>query len=79
MNEITVFIYLCFFIALFGATFAFMFKMMTSTLRDMDRKPVNSYGDAMRTYKKTVHPEMEEVKNGDELLVFKLEEDEEDE
>ena len=79
MNEITVFIYLCFFIALFGATFAFMFKMMTSTLRDMDRKPVNSYCDAMRAYKKTVHPEMEEVKNGDELLVFKLEEDEEDE
>ena len=77
MNEITVFVYLVFFVALFGMTFAFMFKMMGSVLSDMDRKPVNSYGDAMKPYK-TRHPEMEEVKNGDELLVFKVEDEEED-
>ena len=76
MNEITVFVYLVFFVALFGMTFAFMFKMMGSVLSDMDRKPVNSYGDAMRAYKP--HPEMEDVKDGDKLLVFKSLEDLED-
>ena len=76
MNEITVFVYLVFFVALFGMTFAFMFKMMGSVLSDMDRKPINSYGDAMRAYKP--HPEMEDVKDGDELLVFKSLEDLED-
>tara|TARA_A100000164_G_scaffold362663_1_gene378855 strand:- start:24 stop:257 length:234 start_codon:yes stop_codon:yes gene_type:complete len=76
MNDITVFVYLVFFVALFGMTFAFMFKMMGSVLSDMDRKPVNSYGDAMRAYKP--HPEMEDVKDGDELLVFKSLEDLED-
>jgi hypothetical protein len=76
MNEITVFVYLVFFVALFGMTFAFMFKMMGSVLSDMDRKPVNSYGDAMRAYKP--HPEMKDVKDGDELLVFKSLEDLED-
>jgi hypothetical protein len=49
---------------------------MGSVLSDMDRKPVNSYGDAMRAYKP--HPEMEDVKDGDELLVFKSLEDLED-
>ena len=76
MNDITVFVYLVFFVALCGMTFAFMFKMMGSVLSDMDRKPVNSYGDAMRAYKP--HPEMEDVKDGDELLVFKSLEDLED-
>ena len=37
MNEVTVFVYLCFFVALSGMTFAFMFKMMTATLKEMDR------------------------------------------
>ena len=76
MNEITVFVYLVFFVALFGMTFAFMFKMMGSVLSDMDRKPVNSYGDAMRAYKP--HPEMEDVKDGDELLIFRASEDPDD-
>jgi len=76
MNEITVFVYLVFFIALFGMTFAFMFKMMGSVLSDIDRKPVNNYGDAMKAYKP--HPEMKDVKDGDELLVFKSLEDLED-
>ena len=31
----------------------------------------------MKPYK-TTHPEMDEVKNGDELLVFKVEDEEED-
>ena len=66
MNEITVFIYLCFFVALFAATFA--------TLKEMDRSPTNSYGDAMKPYR-TSHPEMQEVKNGDELLVFRGEDE----
>ena len=76
MNEITVFVYLVFFVALFGMTFAFMFKMMGSVLSDMDRKPVNSYGDAMRAYKP--HPEMEDVKDGDELLIFRASESPDD-
>ena len=76
MNDITVFVYLVFFVALCGMTFAFMFKMMGSVLSDMDRKPVNSYGDAMRAYKP--HPEMEDVKDGDELLIFRASENPDD-
>lgn len=74
MNETTVFIYLCFFVALFAMTFAYMFKVMTATLKEMDRSPTNSYGDAMKPYR-TSHPEMQEVKNGDELLVFRGEDE----
>tara|TARA_Y200000002_G_scaffold53675_1_gene39171 strand:+ start:218 stop:469 length:252 start_codon:yes stop_codon:yes gene_type:complete len=70
MNDITVFIYLCFFVALFGATFAFMFKSMTYTLKAMD-KPIRTT--------RSVHPEMDEVESGTELLVFRGFEDEEDE
>ena len=44
---------------------------MGSVLSDMDRTPVKSYGDAMKPYR-NVHPEMKDVKNGDELLVFKV-------
>ena len=76
MNDITVFVYLVFFVALCGMTFAFMFKMMGSVLSDMDRKPVNNYGNVMKAYKP--HPEMKDVKDGDELLVFKSLEDLED-
>ena len=67
MNDITVFIYLTFFVALFGMTFAFMFKMMGSTLNEMN-KPI----------KRNVHPEMTDVQTGDELLVFNGLDDEED-
>ena len=68
MNDITVFIYLTFFVALFGMTFAFMFKMMGTTLNDMN-KPM----------KRNVHPEMTDVQTGDELLVFNgLDEDDDD-
>ena len=67
MSDMAVFIYLCFFVALFGATFAFMFKSMTA-IYQMD-KPI----------KRRVHPEMDEVETGTELLVFRgYDEDEED-
>ena len=67
MSDMAVFIYLCFFVALFGATFAFMFKSMTA-IYQMD-KPI----------KRRVHPEMDEVETGTELLVFRGIEDEEEE
>ncbi len=50
-----------------GTTFAFMYTMMKSTLREIDSP------------RKKVHPEMEDVKTGDQLLVFNLEEDDDDE
>ena len=64
MNEFTVLIYLVFFVALFAATFAYMFKMMTSTLAEFDKKPVTNYGDVMKAY--TPHPE--EPKDGEEVM-----------
>ena len=67
MNDFTVLVYgICFF-AVAGATFAFMWKMMSSTLAEFDKRPVNNYNDAMRAYK--THPEMEDV--NEPLLVFK--------
>ena len=67
MNDTLVFIYLIFFVMLFASTFAFMFKMMGSTLNEMN-KPI----------KRNVHPEMTDVQTGDELLVFKGFDDEEE-
>ena len=67
-SQITIFIYLICFVSLLGATIAFMYTIMMSTLRDFD-KP--------RVRKKTVlpapHPEMEGVQYGEELLVFRSE------
>ena len=78
MNDTLVFIYLIFFVMVFASTFAFMWRMMSSTLSEMDRKPTRSYGDAMRPYKMPApHPEMEGVKTGEELLVYKPEDDDE--
>ena len=80
MNDVTVLIFLACFVAVFGATFACMWRMMGSTLSTFDKTPVNSYGDAMRSYKMPApHPEMEGIKYGEELLVFNPEEDDEDE
>ena len=67
MNDVVVIVFLVCFVALFGATFAFMFKSMTM-IYQMD-KPI----------KRRVHPEMDEVESGTELLVFRGFEDEEDE
>ena len=79
MSDTLIFIYLVFFVILFASTFAFMWRMMSSTLREMDRKPTRSYGDSMRAYQPPApHPEMEGVRTGEELLVFTPEEEEED-
>ena len=67
MNDTLIFIYMIFFVILFASTFAFMFKMMGSTLNDMN-KPM----------KRNIHPEMTDVKTGDELLIFTPEDDEDD-
>ena len=66
MNDITVFLYLVFFVALFGATFAFMFKSMTDIQMEMNRKPVR---------KRNIHPEMKDVQDNEESLVFSIDED----
>ena len=80
MTDTLIFIYLVFFVMLFASTFAFMWRMMSSTLSEMDKKPVKSYGDAMRPYKiPAPHPEMEGVKTGEELLVYTPEEFDDDE
>ena len=79
MNDFTILIYLIFFVALFGATFAYMWKMMASTLSEFSKTPTNSYTDAMKPYKiPAPRPEMEGIKYGEELLVFNPE-DQEDE
>ena len=67
MNDTLIFIYLIFFVMLFASTFAFMFKMMGSTLNEMN-KPI----------KRNVHPEMADVKTGDELLIFTPDDDEDE-
>ena len=80
MNDTLIFIYLVFFVMLFASTFAFMWRMMSSTLSEMDRRPTKTYGDAMKPYKiPAPHPEMEGIKTGEELLVFSLEDIEDDE
>ena len=66
MNDLTVLLYIIMFATIVGTTFAFMYTMMKSTLRE-----VNSP-------RRKVHPEMEDVKTGDELLVFNLDEEDED-
>ena len=66
MNDIFVLIYFFFFALITGAAFAFMWKSM-SIVQDELRKPVRKR-----------HPEMEEVKEGDELLVFRQLEDPDD-
>ena len=68
MNDTLIFIYLIFFVILFASTFEFMFKMIGSTLNDFN-KPM----------KRNVHPEMTDVKTGDELLIFTPEDEEDDE
>ena len=66
MNDLTVLLYLLCFAIVVGMTFAFMYIMMKSTLREVD-KP--------RT---PVHPEMKEVRTGDQLLVFRQPEEDDD-
>ena len=51
----------------FASTFAFMFKMIGSTLDDFN-KPI----------KRNIHPEMSDVQSGEELLVFKSQDEDDD-
>tara|TARA_B100000902_G_scaffold79535_1_gene84219 strand:+ start:496 stop:771 length:276 start_codon:yes stop_codon:yes gene_type:complete len=80
MNDVTVFIFLIGFAMVVGASFAFMWRVTSDTIRTFNQQPVKSYKDGMRAYKMPApHPEMEGVKYGEELLVFTPEEiDEED-
>ena len=68
MNDLSVLLYFIMFAIVVGMTFAFMYRMMRSTLREFDgpRQPRN------------VHPEMRDVQSGDELLVFNADDDEDD-
>jgi len=68
MSDFTVLIYAVFFFAIAGATFAFMWKMTTISIESIN-KP---------TTRRNVHPEMSDVQSGEELLVFKPEDDDED-
>jgi len=65
MSDLLVFIYGIGFACVTGAAFAFMWKSM-SIVQDELRKP-----------QREVHPEMKDVRSGDELLVFKVEDKEE--
>ena len=68
MNDISVFIYFLCFACLAGATFAYMYAMMTSALRDFNRQQE----------RRNVHPEMSDVQSGEELLVFKAQDEDDD-
>ena len=67
-SQIVVLIYLICFVSLLGATFAFMYTMMMSTLKDFDKPRRKS-----KTVIPAPHPEMEGVEYGEELLVFRSE------
>ena len=66
MNDITVLLYLLLFTIVLGMTFAFMYGMMRTTINEFNRP------------RRNVHPEMEDVKSGDELLVFNMNDDDDD-
>ena len=65
-------IYVIISIAMLGAAFALIFK----NLRDIDKIEKGEYNIKEKTtfVTKTVHPEMEEVEVGDELLVVRFDE-----
>ena len=79
MSDTLIFIYLVFFVILFASTFAFMWRMMSSTIAEMDKRPTRSYGDSMRAYQPPApHPEMEGVRSGEELVVYTPEDEDDD-
>ena len=63
MNDTFVFIYFFLFAIILGASFAFMWKSMDLLFKEVN-KPLQK-----------IHPEMKDVKSGDELLVFKVKEE----
>jgi len=67
-------IYVIISIAMLGAAFALIFK----NLRDIDKIEKGEYNIKEKTtfVTKTIHPEMEEVEVGDELLVVRFDEPE---
>jgi len=67
MNEITVVLYLVMFAVVVGMSFAFMFTTMRATLNEFNKPSRN------------MHPEMKDVKNGEELLVFSVDDEDDDE
>ena len=58
-----VFIYFFFFALITGAAFAFMWKSMDLMFKELDKPP------------QKIHPEMRDIKPNDELLVFKIKEE----
>ena len=79
MNDISVFIYLMCFAAVFGMTCVYMAMMMRSTLSDFIKRPTRSYSDSMKPYKPPApHPEMEGVSTGEEFLVYTPEDEDDD-
>ena len=68
MNDLSVLLYFIMFAVVVGMTFAFMYSMMKSTLREFDKPRTRG----------NVHPEMEDVKSGETLLVFSTEEEDDD-
>ena len=67
MNEITIVLYLIMFAVVVGMTFAFMYTTMKATLNEFNKPSRN------------VHPEMKDVKNGEELLIFSVDDEDDDE
>ena len=61
--SIVILIYLICFAATLGAAFAFMWRSMDLVFREIDKPS------------RKIHPELKDVKPGEELLVFKVEED----
>ena len=70
-------IYVIISIAMLGAAFALIFK----NLRDIDKIEKGEYNIREKTtfVTKSIHPEMEEVEVGDELLVVRFDEPEKEE
>ena len=75
MNDFAFLLYFVLFSATAGATFAFMWKVMSSTLESVNKPPPPK--------RDVLHPEMRDIKNVEQLLVFRPEptddEDDEDE
>ena len=63
MMSLIILIYLICFAATLGAAFAFMWRSMDLVFREIDKPS------------RKIHPELKDVKPGEELLVFKVEED----
>ena len=61
--SILILIYLVCFASTLGAAFAFMWRSMDLVFKEIDKPS------------RKIHPELKDVKPGEELLVFKVEED----